>query len=140
MSSHLLSLGCRDVSGLGRILPVRGKLTLDGEPVTAPTTVVLVQPDTAKGNTSPLEPAGAVDSQGNYTPLTKGKNGAPPGWYRVIVTATERQEESGGVRRRGRPVPRSLLSRKYGQSSTTDLTVEVVEGPAPGAYDLKLAR
>jgi hypothetical protein len=29
---------------------------------------------------------------------------------------------------------------KYGVEKTSDLSVEVVENPAPGAYDLKLSK
>src|SRR5262245_27234201 len=84
----LLAAGCAD-SGVGKTYPVRGKVTIDGVPLTAPNTVILFKPDTAKGNNSPFEPTGTVDGEGNYTLRTKGKKGAPPGWYRVAVTATE---------------------------------------------------
>ena len=135
-----LASGCGDDSGVGKTFPVSGKVTLDNEPLTAKTTVVLFKPDAAKGNASPFEPAGTVDHQGNYTLLSKGKKGARPGWYKVIVTATEPRDDSPKGPRRHRPVPRSLVPPKYGQATTTDLAIEVVENPASGAYDLKLTK
>ncbi len=137
----LLAVGCGGGdSGLGKILAVSGKVTLDDRPLTAESTMVLFKPDAAKGNTSPFEPAGTVDPRGSYTLVTKGRKGAPPGWYRVVVTATEPGNDKPKGPRHRRPVPRSLLPSKYGQASTTDLVIEVVENPRPGAYDLKLNR
>ena len=132
--------GCGDASGVGRTFPVSGKLTLDNEPFTAKTTMVWFKPDASKGNTSVFEPAGTVDAAGNYKLTTKGKNGAPPGWYQVVVTA---REDAAPVHPQGpkthRPVAKSLLPSKYGQPQTSGLAIEVVEKPAPGAYDLKLS-
>ena len=53
--------GCGDTSGVGRTVPVAGRITLNGAPLTATTTVVLFKPDPAKGNVSPWEPTGTVD-------------------------------------------------------------------------------
>src|SRR4051812_9573839 len=84
----LVAPGCGD-EGVGKTYPVRGKVTLDGQPLVSKTAVVLFKPDAAKGNTTPFEPAASVDSAGGYTLHTKKQRGAPPGWYKVIVTATE---------------------------------------------------
>ena len=136
----LLALGCLDSSGVGRTLPVEGRVTLNGEPLSAESAVVLFKPDSSKGNASPFEPVGNVDKDGSYTLLTKGKRGAPPGWYKVIVTATDSRPEAPKDPKKGHPHPRSLVPAKYGQEKTTDLSVEVVEAPARGAYDLKLKK
>ncbi len=40
-----LAPGCGDSSGVGPTFPVSGKVTLDNEPVTAKTTIVLFIPD-----------------------------------------------------------------------------------------------
>jgi hypothetical protein len=135
-----LASGCGDASGVGKTLPVTGKVTLDDAPLTAASTIILFKPDDAKGNTSPFEPTGTVDDQGNYTLSTRGKKGAPPGWYKVIVTATEARPEQAMGPRHHHPTPRSLLPARYGQAATTPLAIEVVEQPASGAYDLKLTR
>jgi hypothetical protein len=136
-----LAAGCGDASGVGPTFPVAGKVTFNNAPLTAKNTVILFKPDAARGNTSRFEPSGTVDADGNYSLTTRGKNGAPPGWYKVVVTAREEAEpvHPKGPQRH-RPVSKSLLPVRYGQAQTTDLSVEVVEGPAPGAYDLKLTR
>lgn len=135
----LSASGCGDTSGVGPTFPVSGKVTINGTPLTAASTIVLFKPDAAKGNTSLFEPTGTVDAEGNYTLTTKGKKGAPPGWYKVIVTA---REDAPPVHPKTpkphRPVSKSLLPAKYGQTQTSGLSIEVVEESAPGAYDLKL--
>jgi hypothetical protein len=135
----ILAAGCTDTSGVGKTYPVSGKVTLDDKPLTGAMTLLLFKPDTAKGNTSLFEPSGQADDQGNYTLVTRGKSGAPPGWYKVIVTATTLPKEEG-KRSPGRKSSgvKSLLSPRYGQASTTPISIEVVESPADGAYDIKL--
>jgi hypothetical protein len=136
-----LASGCGDGSGVGRTVPVAGKILLANEPLTAKNTIVLFKPDAAKGNTSPFEPVGTVDEGGNYTVQTKGKKGAPPGWYKVVVTARdEAPPEHPKSAPQHRPVARSLLPARYGQEKTSGLSLEVVEDLAPGAYDLKLTK
>jgi hypothetical protein len=131
-----LAAGC-DSSGIGRTLPVAGKVFFDGKLWTEKTTRILFQPDGAKGNTTPYQPLGTVDESGNYTVKTRDKAGAPPGHYKVIVSAV------GGVKHHSvpgerRPTAESLLPSRYGKAESTPLSVEVVESPAADAYDLKL--
>ena len=135
----LLVAGCGDSRGVGRLYPVTGKIAHNGGPLTVPTTMVLFKPDASRGNASQFEPAGTVDEEGNYTVLTEGKEGAPLGWYKIIVTATSTELEMLHGKR-DHPRPKSLLPAKYGQAKTTDLAVEVVANPTPGVYDLKLTR
>jgi hypothetical protein len=135
----LLPAGCGDSSGVGKTVPVTGQVTLDDRPLSAKSTVILFKPDTGRGNTSPFDPTGTVDAQGRYTLFTNGKKGAPPGWYKVIVTATELRAagDSKGPRQH-HPTPRSLLPARYGQAATSPLAIEVAEDPKPRAYDLEL--
>jgi hypothetical protein len=135
-----LASGC-GTAGIGKTYPVRGAVTIDGQPLVAKTTIVLFTPDDSRGNSSPFEPASTVDENGIYTLTTKGRNGAPPGWYKVVVTArsealVQRPQASG----LSRPVTQSLLPARYGQPGTSGLSIEVVENPAPSAYDLNLAQ
>jgi hypothetical protein len=131
--------GCGDASGVGPTFPVAGKVTFNGAPLTATSTVVLFKPDAAKGNTSSFEPIGTIDADGGYTLKTKGKKGAPPGWYKVIVTARDEAPPAHPkTPKQHRPVAKSLLPARYGQPQTSGLSIEVVENPTPGAYDLKL--
>jgi len=134
----LPSAGCGD--GITRY-PVSGHITLNGQPFIHETTAVLFKPDKSKGNNSALEPVGKADDDGIYSVTTNGRSGAPPGWYKVVVTAHDGKwfasTEKGHDRR---PAVGSLLPQKYGLASTTDLAVEVVADPVPGAYDLKLSK
>src|SRR5947207_1542544 len=81
-----LILGCSDSSGVGKTFPVTGKITFQEQPWVLETTVIVFKPDRSKGNQTPFEPVGTVNDQGAYTMSTKGKNGAPSGWYKVLVT------------------------------------------------------
>lgn len=132
--------GCGDTSGVGRTVPVTGKVTFNDTPWTAKTTILMFKPDADKGSSSPFEPVGTVDANGSYRLTTNGKNGAPPGWYKVVITAREEAApEHAKTPGPHRPVSKSLLPAKYGKAETSGLSIEVVENPSPGAYDLKLS-
>jgi hypothetical protein len=132
--------GCGDPSDLGHVVPVSGRVTLDNEPVTARSGTVVFVPDAEKGNQGLIRPAGNVDGGGTYTLFTRGRKGAPAGWYKVVVTATAPLDPVTTSTRRDHPRPRILVPQKYGDAGKTDLSIEVVEKPGPGAYDLKLTR
>jgi len=127
----LLLAGC-DQSGLGRIVPVKGTVSLDGKPV--PSGSLLFRPDAAKGNTSKFEPAATINSDGSYSLFTAEREGAPPGWYKVSVVAQELNAKDPYA------PAKSLVPTKYNDPETSGISVEVVEQPAAGAYDLKLTR
>jgi hypothetical protein len=130
-------LGC-DSSGVGTTYPVAGSITLDGKPFTAPTVTVLFKPDPTKGNTTSFEPVGTVDEHGRYTVRTNGRDGAPPGWYKVVVTAFSGRPEHSKITHDKRPIVQSLLPERYGSVASSTLAIEVVENPRTAAYDLKL--
>jgi hypothetical protein len=133
-------MGCGDDSGVGPTIPVVGKVTIQNVPLSAKQTVVLFKPDASRGNTSSFEPTGTVDADGNYSVKTKGKNGAPPGWYTVVVTARDEASPVHPQNPQHRPSAKSLVPAKYGLEKTSGLSIEVVANPAPGAYDLKLSQ
>jgi hypothetical protein len=122
------------VAGCGNdnLVPVEGKITVDGKPL--PTGTMLLAPDTAKGNTSTVEPGGEI-KDGQYKVYTTRKPGAPPGHYKVAVVATEPPDEENPSAYR-----KSLIAARYNVPQTTELSLEVVEKPAPGAYDLNLKK
>ena len=125
--------GCGDSSGVGKTVPVVGKVIVDGKPVKAGT--VSFRPDKSKGNTSLHEPYGEIDSEGNYKLFTAKKEGAPVGWYRVAVFAGEPVEIgnlSGQAKWYANP--------KYATIESSGLALEVVENPDPGVYDLRLTK
>jgi hypothetical protein len=143
----LTTCGCDKDPGVGKTYPVAGRITIDNQPLNAESTVIQLKPDGSRGNQTPFVPTGTVDERGFYEITTRGQNGAPPGWYKVLVTAhsgsAEHSKQSpGGAKSRGghpqRAVVRSLVPAKYGTEQTTDLTIEVVEKPSKDAYDLHL--
>ena len=60
--------------------------------------------------------------------------GAPPGWYKVVVSAYANRIEEGPV------TPRPLIHKKYYDPEKTDLSIEVVPDAAPGVYDLNVTK
>jgi len=132
-----LVAGCGD--GVGKTYPVSGTVFIGAAPLDAKSATVMFVPDRTKGNTSSFEPGATVDSTGHYTVFTKNQRGAPPGWYKVVVTgiAEAPPPESKGPLTK-RPAPKSLVPAKYGRAATTPLEIEVVANPATGAYDLNL--
>jgi hypothetical protein len=134
-----LAVGCGR-SDVGQTFPVRGVITFDGARFTAKSATILLKPDVSLGNRSMFEPVGIVDDAGEYQITTQGISGAPPGWYKVIVTAYADPPEHPRSPKGGRPVVTSLLPAIYGRAESTPLAIEVVADPAPGAYDLKLSQ
>lgn len=130
----LFAAGCggggTDAYGVGATVPVAGKVTLAGKPLTSGGTITFV-PDSGKGNTSKLQPVGTVDDQGNYTMATGTKPGAPVGAYKVLVRATVPANPKDQY-----SMPKSLVSDMYAEPKMTPLSVEVVENAPPGHYDL----
>jgi hypothetical protein len=136
-----LAAGCD--GGVGTCYPVSGRVLVNGQPLRGKTGSVVLKPDATKGNGGTLEPLGKFDAEGNYQLFTKGKRGAPLGWYKVVVTAGAGQEASMANRAaRGGPASAVPLpfDPRYVQATTTTLSVEVVTAPDDYAYDLKLLR
>jgi hypothetical protein len=114
--------GC---SGIGKLYPVEGKVTVDGKPL-ADGRLVFV-PDKEKGNKLNDSPFGQI-KDGSYSLTTQGKPGAPAGWYRIMVQ-TQYQ---------GAPPDAVELPMRYSDPLGSGLAVEVVPSPEPGHYDLML--
>jgi hypothetical protein len=116
--------GC---GGVGTLYPVSGKVTVDdGQPL-ADAQLSFVA-DTEKGNKTTAIPFAKV-KDGSYSLTTKGRTGAPAGWYKVSVMT----HYPGG------PAKAVELPRRYTDAGKSRLSVEVVPSPQPGAYDLKLS-
>lgn len=118
--------------------PVQGRVLKKGQPVEVASGYVVLKPDADKGNETKFEPAGMIDSDGNFVIYTKERKGAPPGWYKVVITATGEAPKPKKGRNTSRPIAKPLLPARYGQAKTTPLSIEVVADPAEGAYDLNV--
>jgi hypothetical protein len=76
----LLCLGCGG-SGPG-LVPISGKVTLNGVPLEGATVVFVPDPSNREGLTS----TSVSDAEGGYEASTEGRSGLVPGKYKVIVT------------------------------------------------------
>jgi hypothetical protein len=117
-------------SGREKLARVEGKVMVGNKPLTSG--YVIFHPDTAKGNESKEEPRGEIDAQGNYKLLTGTREGAVTGWYKVAVTAAEQLDPNNPY------FTNWLIPEKYIDFRTSRLAFQVVENPAPGAYDIQL--
>jgi hypothetical protein len=115
-----------------KLIPVKGKVTVNGQPLTTGT--VMFHPDESKGNTAklPIPPVGPI-KDGEYSLVTGKVEGAPAGWYKVVVTANVPSNPKDEYSE-----PRSLINPIYNQVYSTTLSVEVKPDATPGAYDLPL--
>jgi hypothetical protein len=134
VASILWACGLLALAGCGsrfKLFPVAGNVTVDGQPLTA--FRLSFVPDVAKGNTTPVACGGRIDQQGRYhlgtIAVRASDNGAgvPLGWYKVIVIILAGD-------------PPANFDSVYTDVDKTPLSVEVVDKPEPGHYDLKLAR
>jgi hypothetical protein len=117
------------LAGCGpKVVPVSGKATLDGKPLSG--FVVTFNPDTSKGPEARMDCSGRLGADGQYSLRMddgfKTYKGAPPGWYKVTIWSPD-----------DKPL---LVNKKYTNIKQTDLTIEVVADPPPGAYDLKFTK
>jgi len=128
----MLGLTAGGCGGSGaKLIPVSGKVTVGTQPLDMGS--VSYKPDAAKGNTGKAEPSGIIDGSGTYTLMTEGKKGAPAGWYKVTVVAEETGDSTN-------PVVKSKVNPKFKDPQTSNLSVEVKDGTAAGAYDLKVTK
>jgi hypothetical protein len=118
--------GCKPP--LPPMAPVKGKVTLDGQPVTSGQ-VSFVPADEKTGAG---ESAGTIGADGAYEIHTAGQSGAPLGKYKVTVTPDMSKAMQGGMTM---PFP-----QKYGDPRNTPLQVEVINSPEQGRYDLKMTK
>ena len=135
----LTLLGCRG-SSEPPLVPVAGRVLVGDKPVRAG--MVQFRADSQRGNRSLEIPTGTLLPDGSFTLATRGKPGAPPGWYRVLVLAdnftTGDPPPSPEWPKMPRNHPRPLVHERYLYFEQTDVIVEVVPAPRENAYVLRL--
>ena len=134
LQSVSLIIGCGGSDDGPKLVPVSGKVTLAGSPL--PEVGISFRPDKAKGNKSVHEPSGTADAEGKFELVAAAKNGAEVGWYKVVIIPAAPAPKGGEMPQVGPPP----FSVKYTDVTTTDLSIEVKSGAAPGAYDLTLTK
>lgn len=114
----LILVGCKQSKPLPKIMPVQGKVTLDGEPLTGGG--VLFHSYEKKGDV--LVPRGAkLEDDGSFSIKL------PLGKYRAQVDPGTKSDRKQWAR----------IPQKYTQDKSP-LTIEVAEDKPEGSYDLKI--
>lgn len=125
-----LSGGCDDTEPLPPMAAVSGKAMVGDTPLTGGH--VSLHPISADQKLPGLA-AGEIDASGNYTIHTAGQTGAPLGKYKVTVNPS--MVPPGGDK-----MPSAPFNAMYSDANKTPLTIDVVENPKAGAYDLELKK
>jgi hypothetical protein len=108
---------------VGPCLPVQGKITLGNRPLVGG--IVSLVP--LEGGANRPRPEGTIDAQGHYSIKTAGREGAPAGKYRAIVTTSGEDKTQD-----------TEFDPQYSHAEKSPLLVEVADNPPPGKYDLHL--
>jgi hypothetical protein len=116
------------------LIPVAGKVTLQGRPLTAG--AVSFRPDVVQGNTSLHHPTGSIDREGKYRLSVGKRDGAPPGRYKVIVIANEPEVENSKQVHPG--MPKLIIDRRYTWPDSTPLAADVRPDAPPGSFDFEV--
>jgi hypothetical protein len=115
--------GCSNGASIGPCVAVEGKVTLGAKPLVGGTVMFVPLERESKGP----RPEGEIDAQGLYALKTGGKEGAPPGRYRALVTISGLDKAQNAA-----------FDPLYSHWDKSPLVVPVTEGAAAGTYDLKL--
>ena len=140
MVAVIATAGCKEPPA--PTFPVSSKVTMGKKALTEG--MITFVPDAAKGNKNKENPTGRIGADGSYTLNTNGRDGAPAGWYKVMITATMPTEMKGEVKTEAKavkgviPLPKSPVNTKYNKADTSGISVEVTDPPKPGAYDIDL--
>jgi len=119
-----------------KLVPVEGKVLLGGQPV--PIGMVTFTPDKDKGNNATGNGMASLSSDGSFKLNYGGKNGVPPGWYKVSLAPTGMPTEMPPA---GQPIPHApAFNHKYQNPNTSGIAFEVIDNPEPGRYDIKLVK
>jgi len=131
----LALVGCGEGGG-EKLVKVEGKATVNGQPLPGGT-VVLTPIEARKGAT----PTGTVGQDGSFKLATGGKPGAPLGKYKVTLTPAPAlpPEPTSATPPKATKIEKNVHP-KYENPEKTDLTIEVVNPPPAGGYELKFTK
>jgi hypothetical protein len=122
--------GCGGSEGPSTI-PVSGKVTLNGEPLTSGE--VAFVPKEGDGTRRPG--IGRIEEDGTFVLMSHSKEGVEPGDYKVVVYPVA--SDDGGEKKDAATI--SPIPEKYRKTETTDLeaTVDASTKDEELAFDLK---
>ena len=124
--------GCQQGSKLPPLGPVKGKVTVNGKPLTSGQVTVWSERKAEKDEQLPTS-SGKINSDGTYEIFTGGQAGAPLGPAKATVSPS--METPGD--KKG---PKMDFNPIFTDLNQTTLRFTVVEKAAPGTYDLKLKK
>lgn len=127
----LLWAGCSDpVAARGQRVPVKGKVMLDGQPLTGGAIKFFpILENSQELPAKAIQPsASELGDDGSFKLSTAGKAGAPVGKYHVQVVAGRNSDAEKWGR-----VPAVYTTQ------TSPLVVEVVESKSEGGYEIQLS-
>lgn len=129
-----LSAGCNGAVREGGLVPVSGRVTLDGGPWPKDG-VITFGPITQESTSRPA--SATFDTSGNFTVMSFDNSpGLYPGTYNVGV---ECWEEPPGMSKNGKPTAgKSPVPKKYRTGMSSGLKLTVAAGATPDAnFDIK---
>jgi hypothetical protein len=126
-----VAAGC---GGGKKQIPVKGKVTLGNTPLTSGS--VTYHPDESKGTkVEATSIVGPINELGEYSLSAGNREGCPPGFYKVTVTASIPSDPKNPY-----SLPRSIINQKFNDPRTTPLSVEVKPDAPAGTYDLSVSK
>ncbi len=136
-----VATGCGPAAGT--LVPVSGKITIQGLPLPFGTITLVpnddnaTKPDTIsrRGLGAKSQPNGTIGADGSYSLMTDGKPGAPQGIYKVTIFSIKPSTQEEGMK-----PPVWAASQDYSDASKSGLTLVVAEGRAAGAYNIALTK
>lgn len=112
------------------LLPVKGKVTIDGKPAKEGGVTF------HSAQNQMVRLVCAIRPDGTYVMMHNRDEGAPAGEYIVTVLVTETAMTPDG---KYTGLPKTVSHRKFTDPGTTPLRVEVKENASPDAYDLSVS-
>jgi hypothetical protein len=134
----ILAGGCKGKNS-EKFVSVEGRVLVDGKPLS--TGFIGFMPDESRGTTHPEYSLCEISPDGKFKLVTNDRSGVRLGWYKVVVWASSQPlPQRTTFDSNGQPIPIPwLVAAKYTTKETTDLSIEVVEKSAAGAYDFNLS-
>jgi hypothetical protein len=121
----LLAAGCGSDPAQPELVPVCGKVSFHGRPLTGGT--IVFAPDPVRGGRGPLGIA-TIGNDGRYVLRSDGKPGIVPGWHRITICGATPLTGSGDATLPGRYTDpeHSGLSREVlaGKANVLDLALD----------------
>ena len=122
--------GCGSGIASPELIPVVGKVTLDGKPALEGAVAL-------RDASGQVQPAGLISADGTYKIYLGKEEGAPAGEYRALVFVRQTPRNAAGEIA---GLPKVIVNQKFTNENSTPLKITVTHDAPPGAYDLSVTR